>query len=61
MNHPDKSKFDRLKNWMSLNGGDTSKLELRYNSEDERGVHAAKRIKAGETVLFLPCLSKITL
>ena len=34
-------KFRQLESWMKLGGADTSKLELRYYSEDNRGVHAA--------------------
>ena len=39
---------------MSKYGADTSKLSLEFYSERHREVHAAKDIKRGETILFVP-------
>ena len=46
---------------MNLNGADIEKVEMRYNGKDQRAVHAKKNIYAGETVIFVPCFTKITL
>ena len=34
--------------------GDVPALQLRYYSQDQRGIHAAKDIKVGERILFVP-------
>jgi len=54
-------RFDRLLDWMKENGADFSKLELRYYSADWRGVHAKEEIKKGDTVLFVPHDTIVTL
>jgi hypothetical protein len=42
-------------------GSEFSKLKLRYYTEDYRGVHAARDIKKGETILHVPKHQIITL
>ena len=37
---PDIQKFQNLEQWLSKDGGDSSKLQLRYYKESYRGVHA---------------------
>ena len=40
--------------WMKNGGAEFEKLKLRYYTEDYRGVHAARNIKKGETILYVP-------
>lgn len=42
-------------------GAEFDKLKLRYYSADYRGVHAARDIKCGETILFVPLHELMTL
>ena len=59
--HPEKQRFDRLLKWLSDGGSEFGKLKIRYYTADYRGVHAARDIKKGETVLFVPKAQIITL
>jgi len=59
--HPERARFERLLEWMKAGGAEFDKLKIRYYSEDYRGVHAARDIKKGETVLYVPKAQIITL
>jgi len=41
-------------NWLKDGGSNFDKLKIRYYVEDYRGVHAARDIKKGETILYVP-------
>ena len=47
--------------WLHDGGSVFDKLKIRFYSPDYRGVHAAKDIKKGETILFVPKHQIITL
>lgn len=57
----EKKRFDRLFSWMKKDGADFEKLKMRYYAPDYRGVHAAREIKKGETILYVPKKEIITL
>ena len=57
----ERTKFERLIEWMQAGGAYTEKLDLRYYAENFRGVHAARDIKKDETVLFVPFKLILTL
>lgn len=59
--HPEKKRFNTLIDWMVKGGSTFDKLKLRYYSEDYRGVHAARNIAEGETILYVPKTQIITL
>ena len=40
--------------WLKEGGSIFDKLKIRYYTEDYRGVHAARDIKKGETILLIP-------
>ena len=40
--------------WLSDGGSSFNKLKIRFYSADYRGVHAARDIKKGEVILFVP-------
>lgn len=52
--HPERQTFTNMDNWLLSQGSTQTKLKMRFYSEDYRGVHAARDIKKGETVLFVP-------
>lgn len=58
--HPERKGFESLVDWLNKGGADTSKLKLKFYSENHRGVHAAVDIKEGESVLFVPRMNMIT-
>ena len=39
---------------MNKGGADISRVEVRFHGTNSRGVHAARDIKKGETILFVP-------
>lgn len=41
-------------NWLKDGGSQYDKLKIRYYTADYRGVHAARDIKKGETILYVP-------
>jgi hypothetical protein len=41
-------------NWLKEGGSKYDKLKIRYYSADYRGVHAARDIKKGEIILYVP-------
>ena len=57
----EKARFDKLFNWMRTDGAQFDKLKMRYYAPDYRGVHAARDIKKGETILYVPKKEIITL
>lgn len=59
--HPEKVRFDRMLKWLKEGGSEFEKLKIRYYTADYRGVHAARDIKKGETILFVPKDQIITL
>jgi len=61
LDHPERKRFDSLLNWLKEGGSDFGKLKLRYYTADYRGVHAARNIKKGETILYVPKDKIITL
>ena len=52
--HPLKSNFNKMFDWMKEGGAEFDKLKLRYYTESFRGIHAAQEIKNGETLLYVP-------
>ncbi len=60
-NHPDRQRFEKLLKWLREGGSQFDKLKIRYYSADYRGVHAARDIKKGETILYVPLNQIITL
>lgn len=57
----EKERFDKMFAWMKHDGAEFGKLKLRYYAPDYRGVHAARDIKKGETILYVPKKEIITL
>lgn len=47
--------------WLKNGGSEFSKLKIRYYTADYRGVHAARDIKKGEIILYVPKEQIITL
>ena len=47
--------------WLQDGGSQFDKLKLRYYTADYRGVHAARDIKKGEIILYVPKHQIITL
>ena len=54
VDHPERARFERLIAWMRAGGAEFNKMKLRYYSADYRGVHAARDIVEGETILYVP-------
>ena len=46
---------------MKTHGAEFDKLKMRYYAPDYRGVHAAREIKKGETIVYVPLQEIITL
>jgi histone-lysine N-methyltransferase SETD3 len=59
--HPERQRFDKLLKWLKEGGSEFDKLKIRYYTPDYRGVHAARDIKKGETILYIPKEQIITL
>lgn len=57
----EKDRFEVMFDWMKDGGAIFDKLKLRYYAADYRGVHAARDIKKGETILYVPKQEIITL
>jgi len=57
----EKARFETLFDWMRNDGAEFDKLKVRYYAPDYRGVHAAREIKKGETILYVPLKEIITL
>jgi len=59
--HPEMIRIGTMLNWLKDGGSEFDKLKIRYYLEDYRGVHAARDIKKGETILYVPKNMIITL
>jgi len=59
--HPERQRFNKMFQWLKNSGAYFEKLKLRYYTEDYRGVHAARAIKKGETILLVPLKDLLTL
>ena len=46
---------------MKVDGAEFDKLKMRYYAKDYRGVHAARDVVKGETILYVPRKEIITL
>ena len=57
----EKERFETMFDWMVQGGAQFDKLKVRYYAADYRGVHAARNIKKGETILYVPKDEIITL
>lgn len=58
---PERARFEKLLQWLKEGGSQFDKLKIRYYTADYRGVHAARDIKKGETILYVPKHQIITL
>jgi hypothetical protein len=54
IDHPERARFEKLLKWLKEGGSEFEKLKIRYYTADYRGVHAARDIKKGETILYVP-------
>lgn len=54
VDHPERQRFEKLLVWLKEGGSIFDKLKIRYYTADYRGVHAARDIKKGETILLIP-------
>jgi hypothetical protein len=54
VDHPERARFEKLLVWLKEGGSVFDKLKIRYYTADYRGVHAARDIKKGETILLIP-------
>ena len=61
VDHPERARFEKLLQWLRDGGSQFDKLKIRYYTADYRGVHAARDIKKGETILYVPKEQIITL
>ena len=52
--HPERVRFENMLKWLAGGGSKFDKLKIRFYTPDYRGVHAAKDIKKGEVILFVP-------
>ncbi|CAI2360645.1 unnamed protein product [Moneuplotes crassus] len=59
--NPHKQRFNRLETWLKEGGSKYEKLKIRFYNPIYRGVHAAKKIRAGEEILLIPKEQIITL
>lgn len=61
IDHPERARFERMLEWLKNGGSQFDKLKIRYYTPDYRGVHAARDIKKGEIILYVPKEQIITL
>lgn len=54
VDNPERQRFEKLLKWLKEGGSNFDKLKIRYYTADYRGVHAARDIKKGETILYIP-------
>ena len=54
VDNPERQRFEKLLKWLKEGGSNFDKLKIRYYTADYRGVHAARDIKTGETILYIP-------
>ena len=50
----EKERLESLFNWIVDNGSNFDKLKIRYYAPDYRGVHAARNLRRGDTILYVP-------
>jgi len=61
LDHPERTRFGTMFDWMRSGGAEFPKLKLRYYTPDYRGVHSATKINKGETILYVPVHQLLTL
>jgi hypothetical protein len=61
LDHHERVRFENMLKWLSEGGSTFEKLKIRYYGPEYRGVHAARDIKKGETLLYVPKEQIITL
>ena len=49
--HPERLKFEGLISWLRGDGSELDSLQLKFYTENYRGVHASHNIPKGKTVL----------
>ena len=59
--HPERVKFDTLIKWLIDGGAIFPKLQMRFYSQDYRGVHSTSFITKDECILYVPKSHIITL
>lgn len=59
--HPERVKFDALVKWLIDGGATFPKIQMRFYSQDYRGVHSTSFIPKDECLLFVPKSHIITL
>ena len=59
--HPERKKFDDLVSWLIEGGSIFPKLQMRFYSQDYRGVHCTSFAHKDECILFVPKSHIITL
>ena len=53
-------KIKKMVDWMNEGGADTTKLQIQYFGNNDRGVCTTCDIEEGETILFVPCKQVLT-
>ena len=61
LTHPERVKFNNLVSWLLEGGSIFPKLQMRFYSEDYRGVHSTSFIHKDDLILFIPKSHIITL
>lgn len=61
ISHPERAKFDELVQWLQQGGALFPKLQMRFYSQDYRGVHSNTYMAKDECILFVPKSHIITL
>jgi histone-lysine N-methyltransferase SETD3 len=61
LTHPERVKFEKLVTWLLEGGSKFPKLQMRFYSEDYRGVHSTCFVNKDELILFIPKSHIITL
>ena len=61
LDHPERVKFNNLVNWLKSGNSEFPKLEMRFYSQDYRGVHCTSFAHKDECLLFVPKSHIITL
>ena len=59
--HPERIKFDNLVKWLIDGGAIFPKLQMRFYSQDYRGVHSTSYMAKDECILFVPKSRIVTL
>lgn len=61
LSHPERVKFNNLVTWLLQGGSIFPRLQMRFYSEDYRGVHSTSFIHKDDLILFIPKSHIITL